>query len=115
MKRLNTARIGIDQGSLLLFADFENGGPMWTGEGAREVRRAVRFAEPFADAPVVSVGIGLWDMDRRTNMRAEILAESVGREGFEIVFRTWGDSRVARIRADWMAIGPAPDPEFWDV
>jgi len=35
--------------------------------------------------------------------------------GFEIVFRTWADTRIARIRADWIAIGPARDEEDWDV
>jgi hypothetical protein len=36
-------------------------------------------------------------------------------EGFEIVFRTWGDTRIARIRADWMAIGAVRDEDEWDL
>ena len=34
---------------------------------------------------------------------------------FQLVFRTWGDTRVARIRADWTAIGPVRDADDWDV
>ena len=45
----------------------------------------------------------------------DISAENVTATGFEIVFRTWADTRVARIRADWIAIGPAKDEDDWDV
>jgi len=31
------------------------------------------------------------------------------------VFRTWGDSKVARIRADWMAVGEVADDDAWDL
>jgi hypothetical protein len=31
------------------------------------------------------------------------------------VFRTWGDSRVARICADWMALGSVRGEDDWDV
>jgi hypothetical protein len=31
------------------------------------------------------------------------------------VFRTWGDSRVARIRADWMAIGEVSGEDDWEM
>ena len=37
----------------------------------------------------------------------DIVAEDVTAIGFTLVFRTWGDTRVARVRADWLAIGPA--------
>ncbi len=35
--------------------------------------------------------------------------------GSEIVFRTWSDTRIARIRADWMAIGSTRGEDEWDV
>ena len=113
MKRFPAGLLGVDRGSVLLFSDFQDGGPMWTGEGAREARKHVRFSTPFAEQPTVILGISLWDMDRRTNLRADLTAETVLREGFEIVFRTWADTRVARIRVDWTALGPLPDPDLW--
>lgn len=115
MKEFSGGRIGVDQGSVVLFSDFQDGGPMWTGSGPRQVRRPVRFARPFLSEPAVMVGISMWDLDRMTNPRADIAAEAVTTEGFEIVFRTWADSRVARIRADWTAIGPLPDPDAWEL
>lgn len=115
MKEFSGGRIGVDQGSVVLFSDYQDGGPMWTGSGPRLVRRPVRFARPFLSAPAVMVGISMWDLDRMTNQRSDIAAEAIDEGGFEIVFRTWGDSRVARIRADWTAIGALPDPDAWEL
>jgi hypothetical protein len=115
MRRIATSSFGIAQGSRVLFSDFADGGVMWTGQGARESRFMVSFKEPFADVPAVTVGISMWDLDQKTNSRADISAEHITAEGFHIVFRTWGDTRVARIRADWMAIGAVRDEDDWDV
>lgn len=80
---------------------------MWTGSGPREVRQQQRFAGLRRTAGFVKVGISMWDIDHQTNSRIDISAENVTATGFEIVFRTWADTRIARIRADWIAIGPA--------
>ena len=88
---------------------------MWTGAGPRESRLRVTFDEAFAAVPVVQVGVSMWDLDRETNIRADISAENIATDGFEIVFRTWGDTRVARIRADWMAMGPLRDDDQWQL
>ncbi|MBV1866942.1 MAG: H-type lectin domain-containing protein [Marinosulfonomonas sp.] len=115
MRRLNSQVTGIDQGSLMLFSDFETGGDMWTGEGARELRKTVEFSEKFSSPPIVNVSISLWDIDQKSNQRADIAAENIRLNQFEVVFRTWGDTQVARIRADWLAIGELADDEIWDV
>ncbi len=114
MKRFG-GKLGIAQGSQVLFSDFATNGAMWSGNGPREVRHMQRFVEPFAEPPAVSVGISMWDMDHKTNSRADIVAENITATGFDLVFRTWSDTRVARIRADWMAIGPVQDDDEWDV
>ncbi len=114
MKRLN-GPIGIEQGSKILFSDFAHDGAMWTGSGPREVRQQETFREAFMAPPVVKLGISMWDIDHATNSRIDISAENVTAKGFEIVFRTWADTRIARIRADWMAIGPARYEDDWDV
>lgn len=107
--------IGVDQGSRILFSDFEHDGEMWTGEGPREARFPTKFSSPFKTLPVVHVAFSMWDTDGKTNQRADLKAEEVTLEGFEIVFRTWGDSRVARVRADWLAIGEVKGDDEWDV
>jgi hypothetical protein len=115
MKRISSHPVGIAQGQRMMFADFANDGPMWTGEGPRESRHMIRFPEPFAAPPAVLVGISMWDTDGRTNLRADLVAERITETGFELVFRTWSDTRLARIRADWTAIGPLPDEDVWDI
>lgn len=99
----------------MLFSEFEEGGSMWTGKGKRERRKTVRFSTPFARPPAVQVSISLWDMETSAAIRADIQAEQITPEGFDIVFRTWSDSRIARLRANWMAIGDLPFADDWDV
>ena len=103
------------QGTKILFTDFADDGVMWAGHGPREVRQVLAFSEPFAEAPSVMISISMWDMDHNVNSRADISAENITASGFQIVFRTWADTRVARIRADWMAIGPARDEDDWEI
>lgn len=98
-----------------MFADFAVGGMMWTGQGERESRHFIRFSEPFASLPAVHVAIAMWDMDHKHNARADIIAENISETGFDLVFRTWGDSRIARVRADWMAIGAVKDEDDWQL
>jgi hypothetical protein len=114
MRRLS-GLIGIEQGSKVLFSDYAHDGAMWTGSGPREVRHAQNFKESFIEPPVVTVGVSMWDIAHQTNSRVDITAEKVTASGFEIVFRTWADTRIARIRADWTAIGQARDDDDWDV
>lgn len=115
MRRIRTHRLGVDQGSMVLFSDFQHDGEMWTGDGEREARETVRFSEPFATIPAVKVGMSMWDADHTVNQRMEITADKVTCEGFEMVFRTWADSRIARVRADWIALGEVSDDDDWEV
>ena len=115
MKRIRNHLVGVDQGSSVLFSDFEHDGEMWAGTGPRAYRQAVVFAEAFRAPPAVQVTLSMWDMDQKTNTRADIAAENVTEAGFDIVFRTWGDTRVARVRADWLAIGELRHSDEWDL
>lgn len=115
MKRLRNHTVGVDSGDVVLFSDYEDGGDMWTGRGQRERRRHVTFSEPFKSEPTVQMSLSLWDVDAATVMRADISAESTTRTGFDMVFRTWGDTRVARVRIAWTAIGELTEEDDWDV
>lgn len=115
MKKLYSTVTGIDQGAVPLFSDFEEGGDMWSGHGERERRVSVSFSEPFKSPPAVSVTMELLDMHNGANHRTVLLAENVTQEGFDIVFRTWGDTRIARARAAWTAVGEARGDEDWDI
>ena len=48
-------------------------------------------------------------------IRADDAAETVTENGSDLVFRTWGDTRVARGRIGWIAIGELSDEDDWDV
>lgn len=115
MKKLRASIVGIDCGDEVLFEDFENGGEMWTGRGQRERRRRINFSERYLDAPTVHLTISLWDMDAGAILRADIAAETVTEKGFDMVFRTWGDTRIARTRIAWMAVGELDDGDVWNV
>jgi len=115
MKRIRNHLVGVDQGSHVLFSDFEHDGRMWTGSGPRQHLKPVQFSERFRAPPAVQVSLSMWDMDQKTNQRADISAENVAADGFDLVFRTWGDTRVARVRADWMAIGELKHDDEWDL
>ncbi len=115
MKRLRNHLIGVDHGEVVLFSDFEHDGVMWTGEGARQTRAHVEFSESFRAQPIVQVSLSMWDMASDTNARADVQSEDVTADGFAIVFRTWGDTRIARVRVAWQAIGEMRQVDEWDV
>ncbi|MGC1494852.1 MAG: H-type lectin domain-containing protein [Sulfitobacter sp.] len=115
MKRLRNHTVGVDSGDVILFSDYEDGGEMWTGRGQRERRRHIKFSEPFKSDPTVQMSLSLWDVDAATVMRADMSAEAVTATGFDMVFRTWGDTRVARVRIAWTAIGELAEDDDWDV
>ena len=115
MKLLTSQSIGIEQGDDVLFSDYEDGGEMWTGEGARVRRKSLTFEQQFKSAPVVHVTLSMWDMDSAANVRADVTAENITTKGFDVVFRTWGDTRVARARIRWMAIGEAYHEDDWQL
>jgi hypothetical protein len=115
MKRLQNHLIGIDQGTSILFSDFEDGGEMWTGKGARSRATRVSFSSPFRFAPAVHVTLDMFDMDSNANHRVDISAANIDCDGFDIVFKTWGDSKIARVRAAWMAIGELAGDDEWEL
>jgi hypothetical protein len=115
MKRLQNHLIGIDQGEVVLFSHFENDGQMWSGEGAREARKTVSFQNAFRKPPAVQVSVSLWDVHGQSPLRAEVTAQTITESTCDIVFKTWADSRIARIRVAWMAIGELPHEDDWEL
>lgn len=115
MRKFQRGLLGIAQGTEVLFSHYASGGEMWTGEGPRDIRKTVRFSEAFATPPIVQLSISLWDMDKSANIRADLSSENVTETGFDVVFRTWGDTKVARIRADWTAMGEVAGEDDWVI
>lgn len=107
MKKIFATVLGIDQGDVLLFSDFEEDGEMWSGEGLRESITPVTYSADFRDAPSVHLSIKLLDMASGSNTRYDLDARNITEAGFDIVFRTWGDTKIARVAVHWQAIGAA--------
>ena len=115
MRRLNSGTVGIDHGDVVLFSDFEDDGQMWRGEGQRQSRAPVTFAQPYLSVPHVQLAISMWDISNNTNIRADVQAENVTTDGFDIVFRTWADTQVARVRVAWTSFGDLPNDDGWEL
>ena len=115
MKRLRGATVGVDQGNVELFSEFASGGDMWVGSGSRERRKWIEFSAAYRDIPSVHLSLSLWDMDSNANVRADLTAENIGLKGVDMVFRTWGDTRVARVRMAWIAIGEVIGEDDWEL
>lgn len=115
MRKIEGHLIGIDQGDVVLFSDFEDDGDMWSGDGPRKTVVPVAFSESYDSPPVVTTGLSMWDMSNAANARADVKAENVTKAGFDIVFRTWGDTKVARVRVAWQSIGPISGEDAWDL
>ena len=69
----------------------------------------------FGQFQIVQVGVALWDVDTSSALRAEVQAEDITPEGFSAVFRTWSDTRIARIRVTWTAIGEVAHEDDWNI
>ncbi len=114
MLKINSRNLGIQSGSVVLFSDYEHDGKMWSGSGSRSLREIVKFPEVFVGTPIVQATISMWDFDHGRNQRADISAQQIANDRFELVFKTWDDTRVARIRADWIAFGEVKSDDDWD-
>jgi len=115
MHRSISGPLGIEDGEIILFSDYEHDGPMWTGSGPRESRKQVVFKEPFNAPPSVRVWLTMVDISNAGNVRMDVQAEAVIEQCFAAVFRTWGDTHIARVRVGWQAIGAASHPDNWQV
>ncbi|MEJ6404753.1 H-type lectin domain-containing protein [Yoonia sp. 2307UL14-13] len=115
MRRLQSGMVGVDHGDVVMFSDFEHDGAMWRGEGPRQSRAAVTFSQPYLSPPHVQVSISMWDISNNSNIRADVQAENITNAGFDIVFRTWADTQVARVRVAWTSIGELANDEGWEL
>ena len=115
MKKLYSSVTGIDQGAVQLFSDFEDGGEMWSGAGERERWMPVEFSETFKTKLSVFITLELLDLHSGANHRTVTVAENITEAGFDAVLRTWGDTRIARATAAWIAIGEIKGDEDWDI
>lgn len=100
---LDGLQIIVGEGEVFNHVDTNN--YMWSGEGDRVVRQALQFDLPFSNLPLISLGVTGVDASRAQNQRYYLRAENVTRFGFDLVFITWDDTKIARACASWTATG----------
>jgi len=115
MRRFDKGMIGVDHGEVVLFSDFEDDGQMWRGDGPRQSRAQVLFSKAYETPPHVQVSMSMWDISNNTNIRADVQAQDITEAGFTIVFRTWADTQVARVRVAWTSFGELPHDDGWEL
>ncbi len=90
-----------------LFNHVTTNGPMWYEEGDREVRYKIVFTDSYQKVPHITLGVTGMDSSKAQNLRFTLVAENIDLEGFEIVMKTWGDTKLARASVNWSALGQA--------
>lgn len=115
MQKIHGHLVGIDQGEVVLFNDYEDNGPMWAETGERSVIKEITFSESFDEPPSTTVRLAMCDMSNDAYMRLDLRVEDVTRKGFKIRFNTWGDTKIARLRVAWQAIGSVSSDDAWDI
>ncbi len=88
-----------------LFNHVDDGLPMWSEDGDRQVTEKITFANAFADAPNITLGLTGIDAAHDQNLRFQLIAQDVATDGFTIAMTTWGDTHIARASVSWQATG----------
>jgi hypothetical protein len=73
------------------------------GTGDRQMTCSVSFPKPFKVKPEVVVGITLLDAATGVGTRVNAVVEGISRDGFTVVVKTWGDSKVNGVQGSWVA------------
>ncbi len=71
--------------------------------GPRTFSLEVNFLNPFESRPEVIVTVSSLDADKATNVRYNVEATAVSRDGFTIKITTWDDSKVFGVGGNWIA------------
>ena len=71
--------------------------------GPRTYLLEVNFLNPFESRPEVIVNVSTLDADKATNVRYNVEATSISRDGFTIKITTWDDSKIFGIGGNWIA------------
>jgi len=87
--------------------------PDWTlaepatasGDELRSITLPINFDTPFANTPMVQVGICGFDIDNCDTARLGARAVNITAYGFQLRLSTWRGSRVYRAEISWIALG----------
>lgn len=91
------------------YGDYTGGTSGWNlhlGNGVRNFDRLITFQTPLTGSPLVQVNLGVLDADAQPNLRVDVSAINVSNIGFTLRIRTWADTKLYAVRANWLAVTP---------
>jgi hypothetical protein len=74
-----------------------------SNNGERSMTIEIRFKDSFKQKPNVFLSVSQIDADKETNVRYNVEAISVSRDGFTLKIKTWADSKIFSISGTWIA------------
>ena len=75
-----------------------------TNNGERSMIIEIRFKNPFRQKPNIFISVSQIDSDKETNVRYNVEAISVSRDGFTLKVKTWADSKIFSLSGYWLAV-----------
>ena len=90
------------------FVRFTNGGHyMNTGSGERTLEERIYFEEKYENIPHVMASISGLDEGNEDapTIRIELKVEEIDTSGFNIIIRTWENSKLFNIKVTWTSFG----------
>jgi hypothetical protein len=85
------------------YSSADQGYTLDKGSGERTLTVEVTFPKPFEVKPQVFLNLNTIDAD---HIRVSMKAISISRDGFTIQITTWGDSKVALVGGNYIAVAP---------
>lgn len=73
--------------------------------GEREFKHHINFPQEFTDGlPIVLVMLSGVDSDNATNQRVLVTTDNITQYGFNVLYKTWWDTRLYGAWVTWIAI-----------
>jgi hypothetical protein len=71
--------------------------------GERTITIDIDFDNAFNKKPTIFLSVSQIDTDKETNVRYNVEAISISRDGFTLKVRTWADSKIFSLSGYWIA------------
>ena len=72
--------------------------------GDRSMTIYINFDKGFDKKPKIILSVTNLDANTQTNIRYNVEALSVSRDGFSVKVSTWSDTKIMGLSGDWLAI-----------
>lgn len=99
---LSYGQVQVQSGTYFYSKDSQNY-TLHANQGKRMVEYEITFPKPFDKKPKVILMPSLIDAERATQVRYNIKASGVSRDGFVLLAEVWGDTQFNSIGGFWLA------------